>query len=1099
MPTRALRLRVLGPIGAEYRTTPVDLGGPLQRAVLAMLLAARGTVVSADRLMEQLWHGRPPPRATASLQTYISNLRRLLEPDRRPRTPSTTLVTVAPGYAIRVADADVDAWRFEHLVRAARKEQPETAATLLEEALGLWRGPAYGEFADEDWAQAEVSRLDELHLLARESHLDATVRGGHGAVAVPLAEAFTREFPLREEGWRQLALALWATGRRAEALEALGTHRRVLRDELGLNPTRRLADLEVAILSERDDLRPGESAAAVVTAAAGTERFVGRAAELRRFHEAAGVALRSGATVLISGEGGIGKSRLLGRALQDLAATGWTVLSGTCPDQDGAPPAWAWSEALRTLEAVFPPPDPAAVGPLLRGSLSPGADPGPDSGRFQLHQAVLRWLSAAAAAGPLVVAVDDLHVADGETLTLFERVVGGLAGRPALVVGTYRPGEIGQRTTDALARLARRVPVRIRLQGLTSAEVGSLITAVTGTAADEATVEALTGRTGGNPFYVGECARLLAAEGPQAAVSEVPDGVRAVLRRRLARLGEPDHEVLRVAAVLGDDADPELLAEVVGADPSTALETAFSAGLLVEGPYGWPVFRHSLVRDLVYGEMPTPRRARLHASAAAALDHRRPDDHAVLARHHSRAMSSASAGPAMRHSMMAAAAAERVYAFDVAVDLLTQAVEAAGRMPRTGDHDARTVHVLSALVRAQIKAGAVRAARATRRRAMDHAEHAGRDDLLAEALASWSEPTSWQTRAYGTVDLRTVTAINRLLSRDDLDDRMRCRLLDTLVSELDGDMDARVAGAAEEQLLLARKIGDPELIAAGLTAVAKCTSYEHGYAVRGRLADELRELARERGLPAQQWLAEHIAGTVRAACGDPEGVRRHAEAGIATAAQHGLAEQEAVHRATLAMLAHIRGDFTAARELYDDVYERMLAVGAIHAWAFHATAQITLYLTEGRYADAEPLTRAVHDVTGNLENDRLALVLARQGKLDEARAVPRDFVLRDDFLQSYHGCLKGEVVVALGERRNAPMLIEKLLPLRDLLGGVTSTAMVGGPVAHTLGGLYRLIGDDARAAEEFRHAAVIARRWGAPHWEAAAEEASARCRRGVDT
>ncbi|BEL05845.1 BTAD domain-containing putative transcriptional regulator [Actinoplanes sichuanensis] len=1091
MPSRALQLKVLGPVVAEYRGQAVDLGGPLQRAVLAMLLAARGTVVSADRLIEQLWHGRPPPRATTSLQTYVSNLRRLLEPDRRPRTPSTTLLTVPPGYAISVSDDDVDAWRFERLVRAARKEPPETATVLLEEALRLWRGPAYAEFADADWAQAEVGRLDELHLLAREAQLDATVRSGQGAVAVPLAEAMTREYPLREEAWRQLALALWATGRRAEALEALGAHRRVLRDELGLNPTRRLADLEVAILSERDDLRPGEPSKAVVPFAGEAEPFVGRTGELRRFHEATGAALRGGGIVLISGESGIGKSRLLGRALQDLAATGWTVLSGCCPEYEGAPPAWAWTEVLRSLEKVMPPPEPAVMAPLL-GDVGAGSVPGPDIGRFPLHQAVVRWLGVAAAAGPLVVAVDDLQNADGETLTLFERAVEGLAGRPALVVGTYRPGETGSRVADTLARVARRVPVRINLPGLTSAEVGDLIAAVTGVPADDRTVEALTDRTGGNPFYVGECARLLAAEGPQSALTEVPDGVREVLRRRLARLGDRHLDVLRVAALLGGDADPDVLAEVAGVDPAPALETAFALGLLVEGTSGHPAFRHSLLRDLIYGEMPTPRRARLHAAIAAVLERERPDDHVALARHYSRALTAATAGPAMRHSMLAAAAAERVYAFDVAAELLTQAVEAAGRMPRTGDHDARIVQVLSLLVRAQIKAGAMSAARASRRRAMDHAEHAGRDDLLAEALAAWSEPTSWQSRAYGTVDLRTVTALNRLLSRGALDPRTRCRLLDTLVSELDGDLDPRAVSAAQEQLALARDIGEPELIAAGLMAVAKCTSYEHGAERRGRIADELRDLARGMGLPVYHWLAEHIAGTVRAAAADPDGLRRHAELGIAIAGQHGLAEQEAVNRATLAMLAHIRGDFAEARELYDDVYERMLAVGAIHAWTFHSTVQITLYLSEGRYAEAEPLTRAVQDATGNLENDRLALVLARQGRLDEARAVPRDLVLRDDYLQSYFGCLKGDLAVLLGERENAPMLIDRLLPLRDLLGGVTSTSMVSGPVAITLGGLYRLIGDDDRAAEEFRHAVVIARRWGSPHWEAAAQEALAR-------
>src|ERR1700742_3427943 len=108
-----LALRLLGPLEADVAGSPADLGRPRQRAVLAMLLIARGAVVSVDRLIDDLWHGEPPPRATGGLQVYVSNLRRTLEPDRAPRTPATVLVSAAPGYALRVDDSAVDAWRFE--------------------------------------------------------------------------------------------------------------------------------------------------------------------------------------------------------------------------------------------------------------------------------------------------------------------------------------------------------------------------------------------------------------------------------------------------------------------------------------------------------------------------------------------------------------------------------------------------------------------------------------------------------------------------------------------------------------------------------------------------------------------------------------------------------------------------------------------------------------------------------------------------------------------------------------------------------------------------------------------------------------------------
>ena len=165
-------IRVLGPLEAEVEGARADLGGPLQRAVLALLLMERGRVVSVDRMIDQLWRGEPPPRAIASLQAYVSNLRRILEPGRARRAQARILVSAPPGYAVRLPDGAVDAWRFESLLTAARKDapgQPERARQELEQALALWRGPAYAEFADEEWATAEVVRLTEQHLAAQEA------------------------------------------------------------------------------------------------------------------------------------------------------------------------------------------------------------------------------------------------------------------------------------------------------------------------------------------------------------------------------------------------------------------------------------------------------------------------------------------------------------------------------------------------------------------------------------------------------------------------------------------------------------------------------------------------------------------------------------------------------------------------------------------------------------------------------------------------------------------------------------------------------------------------------------------------------------------
>jgi DNA-binding SARP family transcriptional activator len=258
--SRVRLVRVLGPFEVEMEPGgAVVLGGPRQRAVLALLLSTRGDVVSVDRMVEDLWGGEEPPRAIASLQAYVSNLRRLLEPDREPRAPASLLVSAPPGYAIRLPPEAVDAWRFERLLgdaRVAAAARPGHAQHLLREALGLWRGDAFAEFAGEPWAQPEAIRLEELRFAARELLLDVTVRTGGAADAVAEAELLTRQAPLREEPWRLLALALWSTGRQADALAALRRARAVLAEELGLDPGPALVALEAAILAQRGDLLP---------------------------------------------------------------------------------------------------------------------------------------------------------------------------------------------------------------------------------------------------------------------------------------------------------------------------------------------------------------------------------------------------------------------------------------------------------------------------------------------------------------------------------------------------------------------------------------------------------------------------------------------------------------------------------------------------------------------------------------------------------------------------------------------------------------------------------------------------------------------------
>ncbi|WP_425246159.1 AfsR/SARP family transcriptional regulator [Streptomyces sp. NEAU-NA10] len=277
---------VLGPVVAwDGFGGVLGLKGPRHRAVLARLIMARRRVVPVARLVEDLWD-EPGPGAVGAVQTFVAALRRVLEPDRPARAPARLLVTEGPGYALRAAPDAVDAWRFETAVAGAAQLPAGQALEQLGEALELWRGPAYAQFAEEEWARGECARLAELKLQAVERRARARLDLGLAAEAVPDLEAHLAEHPWREDAWQLLALALYRTGRQADALAALRRARALLADQLGVDPGPKMRRLEADILSHdpRLDLR-GEPSTAVTRlwtqAAAAYDRTVAADARAR--------------------------------------------------------------------------------------------------------------------------------------------------------------------------------------------------------------------------------------------------------------------------------------------------------------------------------------------------------------------------------------------------------------------------------------------------------------------------------------------------------------------------------------------------------------------------------------------------------------------------------------------------------------------------------------------------------------------------------------------------------------------------------------------------------------------------------------------------
>ncbi|MGW6501394.1 BTAD domain-containing putative transcriptional regulator [Nonomuraea angiospora] len=1066
-------IRVLGSFATEVNGATVPLGGPRQRGVLALLVAARGQVVPVDRMIEDLWRGEPPARALMSLQAYVSNLRRLLEPGRPPRTSARLLVSASPGYALRLPPESVDAWRFEDLLDQARTvTDPRAARSRLAEALGLWQGPAFAEVADEPWAAAETARLNELRLVATELHVAAGLRIGDAATVVPEAERLTLDEPLREEGWRLHALALWSSGRQADALATLRRARGIFAEELGLDPGPDLTALEEAILTQRTDVLretvpPPPPTAPLprptpMTEAPTTETpFVGRQAELSALVTAATEAATDGARIaLVTGEAGLGKSTLLEHLGRRLEHDGWLVAVGHCPEVDSAPPAWAWTEALRAVAAATPPGEYADdLAPLLTDTEPVNADA--TAGRFRLRQAVWKWLATVAAKRPVAVVLDDLHWADAATLELLG---GGLGMRaPILIVAAYRADE-SDHLTETLASLARATPLRLALPGLDDEAVAELVRTECET--DEQTIAGIAERTGGNPFYVRESARLLNGEGALVALSEVPEGVRDVLRRRLARLPEGGVSILRLAAVAGRESSVDVLVKAADTDEDgvmDALDAGIIAGLLNEPAPGRVRFVHALVRDTLITDLSRLRTARMHARIAAALEG--TDDIAALAHHYARAGSP----KAVRYCVQAAELAEARYAHDVAAALLTDAVTNS-----TGPDE--RVELLGRLLRAQIRAGAVGAARQTRREAVEYAESLGRDDLMIAAFTAWTEPTPWQARIYGTVDRPIVDRLSRLLKRD-LTPSVRSRLLTAYVDELAGEDDPTVLQAAQEALDLAT---EPRLRAAALQSLARV----HGDA---ELCRELVAIGTEHDLPVYRvtGLINHAA--VAAAANDPATTHQATTEALDLARTYRMPEAIAVAEITLATLALVEGRFADAELLYIKADEGMRRAGSVHATGILQLTLATIWLNDGTLGAHLDDVRALHASLGDMTSDLLALALHANGLDAEAREVRASpSPIRPDFFFTFLTTLRAMAILALNDRDAAEDIYATLLPHRnDPPAGAASLAVALRPVAHTLGELALLLGRP-EAAAHFTQAATIADQWNAPHWAAEA-------------
>src|SRR4051794_6942404 len=638
--------RLLGPLDASADAAPLPLGGRKPRALLACLLLEGNRTVSVEQLVDELWGERPPETATKMIQIYVSQLRKVL--------PEGVLRTQPGGYALELKPEALDLYRFERLRSQGRaalqRGDAAAAADGLRKALDVWRGPALAEFT-EPFAVAQRVRLDELRLGCLEDRFEADLALGRHADVVAELELQIARHPLRERLRGQLMLALYRSGRQAEALATYQAYRRTLDEELGIDPSARLRELEGAILAHDPALllpRAAPAPAPVPRAAPARERPVGREEELARLHAALDAAVGGRRrVVLVTGEPGVGKTTLVEAFLAEATArTRAVVARGQCLENHGeGEPYLPLLDALGRLGRA-----PELVALLMRHAPTWAiqmpwlADPAElellqlrvrGTTRERMLREMLETLEELAEIDPVVLVLEDLHWSDPSTLDLLAAVARRTLPARLLVVAT---GRAGASPLDALARelTVRRLCDAIALAPLDQAAVSAWLAERLGTSSVPPELgRLLRERSGGNPLFMGHLldhwlaqGLLVDADRLEADLGALTNGLPATLRAsvedRLAGIDAAATALLEAASVAGAQFSPVVVAaalELPVAEVEAPLAALAGGRTLIErrGEEGFG-FTHDLHREVIYERLPGERRVALHRRIGAQLE-----------------------------------------------------------------------------------------------------------------------------------------------------------------------------------------------------------------------------------------------------------------------------------------------------------------------------------------------------------------------------------------------------------------------------------------------------------------------------------------------
>jgi len=1158
-------VHLLGPLIVNGDNGPIIVGAQKERAVCAALALRVGRVVSAGELVDALWGAEPPTTAVKTLQGYVSKLRRALGPG--------VVGTEGQGYVLRLAPDAIDVVRLHRLVERARVASGDTrygeAVELYGEALALWRGEPLPDLVGSEIGRSEAARLEETRCAVLEEQLESRIAIGEHQRAIPDLEALVTEAPLRERAWELLMLSLYRAGRQADALRAFQRVRTLLVDQIGVEPGPQLKGLESAIIAHDPGLdlatpasgvaafsSPGSAASrvergyrsgvnsdhgdqgsggthtggresqalptSIAWASTSSFPFAGRELELTQIRGAWSQTLADEhrRAVVVGGDPGIGKTRLVAEAALTVGDTGGIVLFGRCEEGLGAP-YQPFVEALGAFVAACPS---AALehlmGPLggeltrllleLRVRLPHLDEPvaaEPETERHRLFEAVSELLERLCAVQPVFLVLDDLQWATTPTLLLLRHIL--TTNRPArlLIAGTYRTTELDRvyPLADVLADLRRHEHVqRINLDGLDErSTIGLIISAADhGIATDGLDfLRRVHRESGGNPFFfwailthLVETGMIVRRDGQWIQAADtlaiaLPEGIREVVSRRLSSLSAEANAILRVAALVGNGFDHRVVADVAGVSDNDVLDTmdlALQAGVVVEIPdvYGRYAFTHDLIRRSLEEELSTTRRVRLHWQIGETLaasygegDREHLDE---LARHYTEGALAGDATKACDMARRAGDAALDALAFEEAAAYYDDALT----FVEPQDDDRRYLLNLS------------------RGRALQRAANPLYRAVVEEAVAIARRQRDPQRFATAAMELQVHAYLNiggvndpelRALLEEALDGlgedepAMRARIASMLALTLSlSEQRERAIALSSDAVDLARGSGDQRVLTQVLIDHIWVITGPDTLDARVTLAQEVAELA--------EHLRDHI-GLVNAhnclnqawfEMGDLDAGERAMNDGLAAATflrQPVLAWGFDTHAAALAM---VRGDVDEIEQRAESLLVRGTEVGVQPdtVMAVYARLLFAARFERGTLDEFEGALEQLITEQPDLDwTIALGVVFAESGRLAEACEVLeriRGHAAKRDLTWFPLMMMKSLVVAEVGAIETAAELYNDLAPYagRNSYDGAGTC----GPVDLGLGRLATVLGRFDDATCHFEQSRAMSERWRSPMW-----------------